>query len=95
MRGSKTSPAREDQFTNLVWSEAKWQLGGREADGVTVFARHDGCLPASERSGACSLPLLPASAPLHGESELVKRAVNFRAPEWFYAHALERKARRP
>lgn len=38
---------------------------------------------------------LPASALLHGESELVKHAVNFREPEPFYAHALERKARRP
>ena len=37
---------------------------------------------------------MPASALTHGEPELLNRAETVRAPEPFYACALERKARR-
>jgi len=43
--------------TNIVFSGAEWQLGGRQAAGVTGAKPHrrsnwhDCCLPASERSG--------------------------------------------
>ena len=68
-------PARLVPLT-LPLFEAKWQLDGREADGVTGFAWRDGCLPASERSvwtrSVSDEVSTPDSAVKHGE------------PKWFY-----------